>query len=907
MRCLWLVSLPLALLAACGRDEGSGEKRLGSVSTDTGQYTCVAVSADSARLALGGTGPYFSVYDISTSAVDVYPLPVYTDGYKTYDLMQVSPQAWLVAKQNNGVLYVSYGLDDQGRRTLTHVCRVTSPMKPLPDKGTRYSVYSLLDADTMLIIGSSNGLKYLTSADMARMATDTLVTARYASPLKHERVAKYQFAQEAMFITGDSLVTATDNGLYRVALSDFSNDNSYPTVVAHPMRCHDAAIGADSLYVLWSEDVATDRRYVTSYSLKDWGSHTRDADNSTTWIGLYGDSLRCFGTEGNFGCFRAAATVSDNFYFIRDGYLRKSDIISEMDESDERMDFSDNGYGLSSRMGLWRLDGDNPVFLGDVRGVAGVRGISVSDGTMYLAVSDGVYSVSVADRLLPGDRGAKLVEPVVHRAADRVESVCASGDTLVVGTRNGLHSLVLSTGEKREYLFQALRDNFESPYVRRIRRLPDGSYLLSTLNHANWRLGSITSAAPEPTDITFPPGEENRIMTLKRPDISWRTLGDNLFMAFVGIMSLIGLVVALMMLVKRRYGAVIGKLRKDIAEKIRTQRELETRQGELEEAVLLMRTELDTTKVKLDKQLSLPLQEVREAVDTHFPADAPSTPLKEQLRSLIAPVSSYLERPSDDETLAKVMPDIYMKLCRLVDEVTASALAMGQEVGNESVFSSCIKEYAAKLKELGVPSLLSVAGQIKWLKQATHYLEILKDDAGKELASKINEIVKDEECFTANQLQRLWATCLVGLATVSSRLNIARKGDLSDLDWQTRQRTWVVTTYTLLGIAKPEVENEKLRIDIPSIVGLRDARHHGSVYYYWMRQLSSYTFSNCGANFPANGADLLWMIRLSKDPAMRDGIMMAYHYDRDEELPGHLSSLIEGRPRGRRPKNPHQG
>lgn len=223
----------------------------------------------------------------------------------------------------------------------------------------------------MVIIGSSNGLKYLNQADMARLSTDTVVTARYAAPLQHERVSRYQFAQEAMFIMGDSLVTATDDGLYRVALADFVKEGSHATVMAHPMRCHDAAIGGDSLYVLWSKDETTDRRHVTSYSLKDWGSFTRDADNSTTWIGLYGDTLRCFGREGDFGCFRAAATVNGNFYFIHDGYLRKSNIHSPTDETDERISFSDNGYGLSNKMGLWRLDGERPQFLGELRGVAG--------------------------------------------------------------------------------------------------------------------------------------------------------------------------------------------------------------------------------------------------------------------------------------------------------------------------------------------------------------------------------------------------------------------------------------------------------------------------------------------------------------------------------------------------------
>lgn len=900
MKRIWLITLLLALLAACARDDSGDDVKLSSVSTDTGQYTCVSLSGDSAELALGGTEPYFSVYNLASQAVEIYPLPPETGGYKTYDVMRVSPESWLVAKQNNGVLYVSYGLDEKGRRSQSHVCRIASPRMPLPDKGTHYSVYSLIDVDSMVILGSSNGLKYLTSADMAQLETDTLVTARYASPLEHERVARYQFAQEAMFVKGDSLITATDDGLYRVALADFGKEGSHATVVAHPMRCHDAAMGGDSLYVLWSKDETTDRRHVTAFSLADWGSSTRDADPSTTWLGFYGDTLRCFGREGNFGCFRAAATVGDNFYFLRDGYLRKSNIDTPIDETDERISFSDNGYGLSNKMGLWRLDDGRPEFLGELKGVAGVRGVSVSDGMMYLAVADGVYSVSLASRGLARDRRAELVEPVLHRAGDRVESVCASGDTLLVGMRNGLHMLMLGSGDRRDYVFGSLRDNYESPYVRRISREGDGSWLLSTLNHGNWSLREADASGPVATDREFE-NKKNDYGPLTRPSVTWKALGDNLFAAVVAVMALLGLVGGLLMVVRHRHNLAIKSLKNNISERIKTQKDLESQRAQLESAATMLRNELELAKVKLDRKLSLPLREVYEAVERYFPAEVPDCPLKNELRRLVEPIERYIRHAGEWD--AGSMPRVYMGLCRYVEEVIASVLAIKSQGAHDSIFSDCISEYIEQLEGMGDPGLLSVAGQIGWLRQASRCLDTLKEEAAKVLATQVAAIAPDEECFTDAQLQRLWATCLVGLATVPSRLAIAKGSDLSGLDWQPRQRTWVVTTYTLFGIAKPQVEGETLRIDIPAIVGLRDARHHGSVYYFWMRQLSTYTFINKGASFPANGADLLWQIRLSRDPAMRDGIMMAHYYDSDRELPATLSALIEGRPRGRRPKN----
>lgn len=771
MKCLWLLSLAVALLsAACARDDSGGEMRLSSVSTDTGQYTCVSLTGDSAELALGGTGPYFSVYNISTSAVDVYPLPAVTEGYKTYDVLRLSPEAWLVAKQNNGVLYVSYGLDEKGRRCMMHVCRVASPPLPLPDKGTHYSVYSLFDIDSMVIIGSSNGLKYLNRADVARLSTDTVVTARYASPLEHERVSRYQFAQEAMFVMGDSLVTATDDGLYRVALADFGKEGSHATVMAHPMRCHDAVIGGDSLYVLWSKDETTARRHVTAYSLKDWGSFTRDADNSTTWIGLYGDTVRCFGREGDFGCFRAAATVDGNFYFLLDGYLRKSNIHSPTDETDECISFSDNGYGLSNKMGLWRLDGERPQFLGELRGVAGVRGVSVSNGTMYLAVADGVYSVSLPSRWLAVDRKAVLVEPVLHRAGDRVESVCASGDTLLVGMRNGMH-LLLPSGDRREYIFSSLRDNYESPYVRRISRLPDGSWVLGTLNHGNWSLRGIDARGPVVTDLQFEV-KNNDYGPLTRPSVTWHTLGDNLLAAVVAVMTLIGLVGCLLVVLRHRHNLAIKSLKDNIIRGIKTQKNLEAQRAELELATTMLRNELNQAKVKLDKKMSLPLREVYDAVECHFPADMPASQLKDELRRLVEPIAQYLEHPVDGD--AGSMPRVYMSLSRYVDEMTASALAIESQEAHDSIFSDCIGKYIGQLKSLGDPGLLSVAAQIGWLRQASRCLDTLKEEAAGMLAAKVAEIAPDDDRFTAASLQQLWATCLVGLVGVSSRLSIAK-------------------------------------------------------------------------------------------------------------------------------------
>lgn len=226
----------------------------------------------------------------------------------------------------------------------------------------------------------------------------------------------------------------------------------------------------------------------------------------------------------------------------------------------------------------------------------------------------------------------------------------------------------------------------------------------------------------------------------------------------------------------------------------------------------------------------------------------PASPLKDELRRLVGPIAQYLEHPDSGD--AGSMPRVYMGLCRYVEEMTASVLAIEAQEGHDSVFSDCIGVYIGQLKSLGDPGLLSVAGQIGWLRQASRCLDTLKEESAGVLAAKVAEIAPDDDQFTAARLRQLWATCLVGLARVSSRLAIAKGSDLDGLDWQPRQRTWVVTTYTLFGIAKPEVENETLRIDIPAIVGLRDARHHGSVYYFWMRQLSSYTFNNKGAGFP---------------------------------------------------------
>lgn len=212
--------------------------------------TCVTLSPDSATLLLGSSDSLFTRFNPVSLRREDYPLPGFTQGFSTYDIVPLSGRdEWLVAKRNCGLLYVAYDVTPGGRE-IRHVCRIAAPSRPLPAKDTHYSVYSVIQAPPLIAIGSSNGLMYLDGSQTDSLRHRSRVEASFVAPLVHLRKDRYQFAQEAMFSLGDSLVTVTDNGIYKIAFTDFADAGATYRILADGLRCHNAAVRGDTLAVL---------------------------------------------------------------------------------------------------------------------------------------------------------------------------------------------------------------------------------------------------------------------------------------------------------------------------------------------------------------------------------------------------------------------------------------------------------------------------------------------------------------------------------------------------------------------------------------------------------------------------------------------------------------------------------
>lgn len=913
----------LLLAASCSRKQEDAPHELTSDPVSLPPLTCVVADRDSDALLLGSKAPRFSRLSLADGSREDFPLPEFTDNAKTYDIHRLSDSEWLVAKRNCGLVFVAYEYGPDGRH-ISHTARVTTPAEPLPSKETRFSVYSIVESDSLIALGSSNGLIYLTAADIARLRTDSLVEARHAQPLVHLRKNQLQFSQESMFRQGDSLLTATDKGIYRLAFRDFGNPSAHYETFSDNMRCWNATLRGDTLAVIHTPAGDTHHRELTLFSSSSGRRiSSRPVPASSSWVGLFADSLRCFGEEGDFLCFRSAATIDRKLYFIKDGALRVCDADAPRAAGSERISFCSGNYAISDRQGLFRIDGQKPEFLGDITGVSGIRSMAASGKSVYIATSDGVYAVDGSDFLFSTPRKARLIEEN-NTDKDRVESVLALGDTLLVGTRCGLHAL--SGGSRvKDYSFPELKARFESPYVAAIARDDKGYILLHTLNFGTWTLPSLSAESALRSQLPFP-ATSLPDMALTRDVTSWHDIWTSLILILLLLLAATGVGAILYTAIRRRHMQALRKMQTLVNDKerenIRNRQEMEQMRKDREEFVL-----------KASRSISIDPKEISDAICNALPlfdGNAAAVAVSSRLKSCLDDITPAID--SDNPEVKERAKNAYRSLDDFCTDSISRALALAgiydpvsadcpAEVSAKE--SSCnpmgaaLKEFSLKIDGLSLPFDKPLDVRLRWLANAWGILGQTLSDLQLSLDDDISGAGAVSPKFRFDDLVRVWDTWVAPWAK-PTRLTVIDGFITSDHDPVDIRRTIVLTSVSFFGCSYPRLdiknkvhitEADRGIVNIPSINNMGNL---GTAFKFWAYQLTKEAFAYGDATFPAAEGDVLWILQLrnvhyTKDATASDslkdslaaGIRIAFCDMYDLPVPQELLPLLQPKRPGR--------
>lgn len=909
-----ILSLIVAILSTgCMRSKNS--RQLPATQAMQDILTCVAIDpTDSTTLLLGCRGARFARYHISDGFTEYYPLPDSTRGWNSYDILPLSAREFLVAKSNHGVLYVRYGIDSMGWRAIEHISYVTSPnpLGPPPHKGTRYSTYSLTHADSIIVLGTTNGLMYLAKDSIAKLSKADTVYACNVKPLVRLRDEQFQFLQETVLYDGDSVTTATDRGLYRIALHDFDKDTLY-NCIGGQRRCRSATLTSSSLMVIYSPaHDSKSRRLATIARHGRQICDSTDVDPGTTWIGHYGDTVRHFGSEdGDFATQRTAVNAGGRFWFIRDGQLHYTDPTTPTDGTHENIIFSDNRYGVSNHNGLWRLDGDKATFLGTLRGVSGIKDISTNSTYIYLVGTNGVYRASLTSYIFPADRDATLID-AIETGTDRAESVLATDSIVLVGTREGLHSLDPTTGQRRQsYNFAKLANAYENPYICDIQVTNGGEYVMQTLNHGVWHLKSTDDIYARPSNnilrLTDAPPPD--WPTLERPALTWRAIGQHTLLIIIGILCIIGLFYVIISAIRYRHKLEMSAANEKIKRLDDAEKNLAKLRTEKDEALKLDSKTSGRELTSLAKNIKDVIKNLNENTHAH-----------RYLTEALADIMEYLnnDRPDTDQMekaeAARRNVDDYSRFrAERLYELAKFQPDAGPFVQPMSVFSK-------KVIQKKDVSLQPLKSRLEWIVESEPILDELLNSCKKLLDAEISNCrpvyrqTKDKSAdpvFKVEELRTLWEGCIQPFIGRSTKLKISEKPFEKTPPEDNAVKIAVLTFYGLRKCIVKGKNFERTYTCERQHTRFDKTDNIGSFYRRWAEQLTDSCFKYGPDTVPGNPAELLWHVCLSQLPfnvldnrdenkvTLSHGIRLAFHVTHGLKIPEDIEHLRNNRILGR--------
>ena len=832
LRALWRVTrdgiLPCIVagaivVAGCGRRD-SGERAFNSDPVTLPSLTCVVADRDSDALLLGSMVPMFTRLNIADGSRQDFPLPAFSRDTKTYDIHRLTDSEWLVAKRNCGLIYVAYEYGPRGAR-ISHTARVTSPLRPLPAKGSSFSTYSIIEADSLIVLGTSNGMMYLTRRDMVRMRTDSVAEARHVRPLEHLRKNRVQFAQESMFLQGDSILTVTDHGIYRVALSDFADPSARYATVSEGMRCWNATLKNDTLAVIHTPDLPDrSQRELVLFDRAGRILSRRLVPVSANWTAVFADSIGTFGAEGDFLCFRAGVPVGSRLYFIRGGELRMIDSARPADAGYERVRFSAGPFVISDRQGLFRIKDDGKArFLGDVTGVSGIRGMTAHGNTVYVVESNNPDN-------------------------DRVESVCAIGDTLLIGSRNGLH--YFHKGRRHDYAFPELKERYESPYVCGITRDGKGQILLKTLNAGTWVLKSLSADNAVRWTGDFPAAGLPDLR-LSRNVTAWADIRKGVIFTFILILAVAGAGSILYVASRRRHRHDMKRMRHQVARVNR----------DVAEAIANAINRLE------HKPYAAPfrnrLMEWNETIMSAFQGETwTETPeSRKAYNELEIYCTNSIGKALD---IAKARDER-----KSVEKKSKEGDGTVKHTSGSNPLGVAMDNFCRDISGSRHPMAMDFYERLEWLTSAWEKLNARACTLRNRLAGELKSAGAACPDFMFKDVKELWNVWVAPWAVKTSCSSITEGTLRYNTMKDPKLHTILLTTASFFGCDSPQLDIEmpdkaKMKEKCRSMVNLpknrNDLEHLGTVYKYWAQQVSAGVTDNSA--LPECEADLLWMIHI---------------------------------------------
>lgn len=533
--------LPIILLTlgACGCPvrEGGGTVR-GSQAAALDSVSSIRLDRDSARIWIGTEGKSFYSYDLRHGTLERYYLPAEARGGKIYDVLRTADSAFLVAVRNQALYYLEY---DGQRGGSAHepagYSQISLPPMAAPDKREHISIYHLMDCDSLILAGGSNGLASLPRPKPGSAKGDTIYL-RPAAALEHLRRGHKQFAQEGLENDGDAIIAATDRGLYRIGKQSLNDPKGAELI--EDGRYWRTRTHGDSIYALRSDGHGG--KEIMTYS-RTTGKPGK-ARGTAPWamdMTVSGDSITALGPQSRFAPAEYSVpngvlTAGGDLYYISGGKLLRLNQKAGANGSDEQIRFDMGRYVISDKGGLWSKTEEGYEFTGQITGCPHIVQAAASPRgeEIYMAAADGVYKAGTGRFIWPSDRNAVRIIEVASGDNDRIESVLPLDDgQLLVGSRNSLSLYDAGGKPLKKYVFMADRERgitldslCESPYVREITSGMHDGYLINTLNFGMWRLASADDTALYQTGIYMPhPGGRAELLPA-RPGLTWAAIGE---------------------------------------------------------------------------------------------------------------------------------------------------------------------------------------------------------------------------------------------------------------------------------------------------------------------------------------------------------------------------------------------